>query len=242
MLPTSPINTKATAVTGLHVVSGQLFYNTTKVDSVNIQTCLIDFNNWLKDITKPLLVCHNGKKFDSIILVKSILKYPECDLRSSIGGFVDSLPVFREIFPDKPSHKLETLVQDTMGMTYNAHSALEDVKALQSLVLHHKVSDDIMLKHSFGVEFVVSSIEIKTKTDTLISTLTPLSLCISDYMLKKIAKSGLSYDHLRLITERGGMEGLQNVLGEKMDNGSLRVTKNRTVIGKIYDHFCSIKQ
>ena len=104
MHPTSPINTKATAVTGLHVVSGQLFYNTTKVDSVNIQTCLIDFNNWLKDITKPLLVCHNGKKFDSIILVKSILKYPECDLRSSIGGFVDSLPVFREIFPDKPSH------------------------------------------------------------------------------------------------------------------------------------------
>ena len=128
MLPTSPISTKATAVIGLHVVSGQLFYNTTKVDSVNIQTCLIDFNNWLKDITKPLLVCHNGKKFDSIILVKSILKYPECDLRSSIGGFVDSLPVFREIFPDKPSHKLETLVQDTMGMTYNAHSALEDVK------------------------------------------------------------------------------------------------------------------
>ena len=93
MVPTSPINTKATAVTGLHVVSGQLFYNTTKVDSVNSQTCLIDFNNWLKDIT--LLVCHNGKQFDSIILVKSILKYPE---------LVDSLPVFQEIFPDKPSH------------------------------------------------------------------------------------------------------------------------------------------
>ena len=87
-------------------------------------------------------------------------------------------------------------------MTYNAHSALEDVKALQSLVLHHNVSDGIMLKHSFGVESVVLSIEIKTKTDTLISTLTPLSLCISDYMLKKIAKSGLSYDHLRLATEK----------------------------------------
>ena len=41
-------------------------------------------------------------------------------------------------------------------------------------------------------------------------------------MLKKIAKSGLSYDHLKLATERGGMEGLENVLGEKMDNGSLR--------------------
>ena len=73
-----------------------------------------------------------------------------------------------------------------MGMTYNAHSAFEDVKALQSFVLHHKVSVDIMLKHSFGVEFVVSSIEIKTKTDSLISTITPLSLCVPDYMLKRL--------------------------------------------------------
>lgn len=94
-----------------------------------------------------------------------------------------------------------------MGKAYDAHSAIEDVKALQSLILHHKVSYDMMLKHSFDVDFVVSSIESKSRTDNLLATLTPFSSCISQYMLKKIALSGLSYDHLRLAIERGGHKG-----------------------------------
>lgn len=57
-------------------------------------------------------------------------------------------------------------------------------------------------------------------------------------MLKKIALSGLSYDHLRLAIERGGADGLKMVLGEKTEQGTVRVTKNKTIVGKIYDHFC----
>lgn len=166
------------------------------------------------------------------------MQYPESGLKSTIAGFVDSLHVFREILPEQHSYKLQTLVQDTMGLAFNAHSALEDVKALQSLVLHHKVSYEIMLKHSFGVDFIISSIESKSITNELIATLAPLSSCISPYMLKKIALSGLSYDHLRLAIERGGADGLKMVLGEKTEQGTVRVTKNKTIVGKIYDHFC----
>lgn len=50
--------------------------------------------------------------------------------------------------------------------------------------------------------------------------------------------SGLSYDHLRLAIERGGADGLKMVLGENTEQGNVRVTKNKTVVGKIYDHFC----
>lgn len=125
-----------------------------------------------------------------------------------------------------------------MGKAYDAHSAIEDVKALQSLILHHKVSYDMMLKHSFDVDFVVSSIESKSRTDNLLATLTPLSSCISQYMLKKIALSGLSYDHLRLAIERGGHEGLQAVLGEKTESSNLRVTKNKSIVEKNFHHFC----
>lgn len=238
VLPKSPISAKATAVTGLHVASGQLFYQQTKVNSVDIQTCLTEFNIWLKNFPNPILVCHNGKVFDSVILMRYVMQYPESGLKSTIAGFVDSLHVFREILPEQHSYKLQTLVQDTMGLAFNAHSALEDVKALQSLVLHHKVSYEIMLKHSFGVDFIISSIESKSKTNELIATLAPLSSCISPYMLKKIALSGLSYDHLRLAIERGGADGLKMVLGEKTEQGTVRVTKNKTIVGKIYDHFC----
>lgn len=90
------------------------------------------------------------------------MQYPESGLKSTIAGFVDSLHVFREILPEQHSYKLQTLVQDTMGLAFNAHSALEDVKALQYLVIHHKVSYEIMLKHSFGVDFIISSIESKS--------------------------------------------------------------------------------
>lgn len=45
--------------------------------------------------------------------------------------------------------------------------------------------------------------------------------------------SGLSYDHLRLAIERGGADGLKMVLGEKIEQGNVRVTKNKTVVGKI---------
>lgn len=72
-----------------------------------------------------------------------------------------------------------------------------------NLFLHHKVSYDMMLKYSFDVDFVMSSIESKSRTDNLLATLTPLSSCISQYMLKKIALSELSYDHLRLAIEKG---------------------------------------
>ena len=43
VLPDAPIRPKATAVTGLHVASGQLFHKTKPVDSADIKTCLCDF-------------------------------------------------------------------------------------------------------------------------------------------------------------------------------------------------------
>lgn len=240
VLPPSPISAKASAVTGLHVVSGQLFHHKTRLESVDISTCLKQFNIWLKatSVSKPLLVCHNGKVFDSIIFMRSILKNPECGLKSTVAGFVDSLHVFRDALPGRPSYKLQTLVKETMGMTYDAHSALEDVMALQKLVTHHKISDTVMLKHSFETDFVVSSIENKDKTDDSLATLAPLASCISEYMLKKIARSGLAYHHLKLAIERGGVEGLRSILGERCENGSVRVTKNKTVVMNIYGHFC----
>jgi DNA polymerase III epsilon subunit-like protein len=195
---------------------------------------------WLKTtgIHKPLLVCHNGKTFDSVILMKSVMQNPECGLESTLGGFVDSLHVFREVLPGRPSYKLEALVKDTMEVTFNAHSALEDVRALQALVIHHQIANETMLKHSFDTSFVVKSIETKNRTDDTLSTLSPLSECISEYMLKKIARSGLTYNHLKLALERGGAEGLKSILGEQTESGSVRVTKNKTIVTKIYDHFC----
>lgn len=60
---------------------------------------------------------------------------------------------------------------------------------------------------------------------------------VLNYMLRKIAHSGLKYEHLKLAFERGGAEGIENILGEKNDSGKVRVTRTKSVIGKIVDHF-----
>lgn len=145
--------------------------------------------------------------------------------------------MFREALPDRKCYKLEALIKDCMFMSFKAHSALEDVKALQSLVLHCKISCDVLLKHSFSVEYVISSIDYKSKTDECLGSLQPLSNCLSKYMLKNIAQSGLSYQHLKMAYERGGPEGLENILSETNSDGIIRVTKTRSIFSKIINHF-----
>lgn len=39
-------------------------------------------------------------------------------------------------------------------MSHKAHSALEDIKTLQSLDFYGNISCDVLLKHSFSVEYV----------------------------------------------------------------------------------------
>lgn len=83
--------------------------------------------------------------------------------------------------------------------SFDAHSALEDVETLQSLVLHLQTSSEVFLKQSFIVDFVIYSIQFKSKTNDNLFSLQPLSHSVSNYMFKKITQSGLSYKHLKLL-------------------------------------------
>lgn len=49
--------------------------------------------------------------------------------------------------------------------------------------------------------------------------------------------SGFSYQHLKLACERGGAEGIQKILSEKTSSGTVSVTKNKSIIEKIFSHF-----
>lgn len=167
VFPKSPIIAGATAVT---VANREMYFHRNKVDSVSVERCLEESTQWLKQYSKPLLVCHNGQAFYSIILLKT------CQNNSfslSIEGFVDSLYVLREALPDKKCYKLEALVKECMSMSFKAHSALEDIKALPSLVLHCEISCDMLLKHNLSVEYVTSSIDYKSKTDECLGSLQP---------------------------------------------------------------------
>lgn len=185
VLPHSSIDAKASAVTGLHIVSGNLFHKQTKLDSIDVEICLNEFHAWLQMFHKPLLVYHNGKAFDSVVFIRTVLKHPKSGLMTAVEGFVDTLPLFKELLPNRTTYNLESLVSETVNFPFDAHSAFEDAKALQALVQHHQVTEDLLLKHSFGVDYVEASIRHKTQREELLKTLKPLEFCVSKYMLKK---------------------------------------------------------
>lgn len=77
VLPNLFVDAKNSAVTGLHLVSGNLFYKQTKLDSVGIEICMAK----LQRFQKPLLVCHNGKA----IFLNIRQKHPNSGLNDSSG-------------------------------------------------------------------------------------------------------------------------------------------------------------
>lgn len=186
--------------------TGKCIIRRKRVESLSIEQCLKEFCEWFKQFNKPLLVCRNGRAFDSIILLKSSWNCSHTSL--PVDCFVDSLHVFKEVLHGRKCYKPETLVKGCSSLSYKAHSPLEDVQALQSLVVHLNISSAALLKHSFSVQYVVSSIHYKAKTNGCLESLQPLSNTVSNYMLRKIAQSGLIYQNLKRRT-RGEREHLE---------------------------------
>lgn len=111
-------------------------------------------------------------------------------------------------------YKLKSLVSETANFQFEAHSSLEDAKAFRALVQHHQVTEDLLLKHSFGVDYVEASIRHKTQTEELLKTLRSLESCVSKYMLKNVlclyVWSFLPTFKNLLVTGRGGEGGRGN--------------------------------
>ena len=66
---------------------------------------------WLRQFKDVFLVAHNGRCFDfPVIVAVRVVTATHGDLCSSVTGFVDSIPVFKTIYPMRNSHKQEDLV------------------------------------------------------------------------------------------------------------------------------------
>ena len=57
---------------------------------------------------------------------------------SCIEGFLNTLPLFRNLFPEKHSHSHEKLYEDIVSKTYVAHNSMEDTIALSAILKKKK--------------------------------------------------------------------------------------------------------
>ena len=145
------------------------------MQTLNITECLKEFIDFLKaSKSRVVLAAHNGRVFDSRILVKALFKENLSDaFQSVVMGFLDTLPLFKKLLPGRQSYKQESLVKDCLNKSYDVHNSLEDVKSLRNLLLYHNPSCSSLSVHSFTVGFVSLSLEHYERETVNLPSLNP---------------------------------------------------------------------
>ena len=239
IIPSHGISSSAAAVNKLSVKSGCLFYDGKPVAAVQPDVAIGRFLDWLQSFKLPcLLFAHNAKMFDVKHLQRALDKSNKTrQFQELVPGFCDTLPAFKEIFPNRKSYSQKNLAKDLLQATYNAHNALSDVRMLQELC-NKFLNAKIVERHSFSFSWHQEYIKFLNQKRENLKTLQPLinAKAISKGIADKAAGSGLSLAHLVLAFQRGGVEGLTNVLKEKF-NGKARVTGKRQTIQQICTYF-----
>jgi DNA polymerase III alpha subunit (gram-positive type) len=243
ILPECPVGHHASALTGLSVQLHQgqrvLTHHGKIVPSQSAEDVLQNFTVWLPE--GAVLLAHNGKSFDNPRLVRKLRKTGQyTSFTQKVTAIGDTLPLFKEAFPGLNCYTLSGLCDKILGHTYDAHDASEDCDALKKLTLHVLLTKPSVKvqSHCWTVESVNLDVKYKSEQHQRYATLVHLVdvKVISKAIGKKIAGSGLNYDHLKRIVERGGLDGLSAVFKAKCGN-SCRVTASKKILDAIFQHF-----
>ncbi|XP_063448459.1 uncharacterized protein LOC134727990 [Mytilus trossulus] len=232
--PARPILPQASEVTGLKFQNGKMYHDDREVQSIGIYNALKAFILFLKEIHNTVLVGHNSKIFDVPILINALEKNGLLNnFMSSVKGFIDTLPLFKECIPNQPSYSQPKIYNALFGELYSAHDSMEDVVVLRRLF--EKISPSLVLKSKFcGTnESVMQLYQHRNCTKGLLTTLRPLtnSKTITNCMATKIASSGLGLSHLKLAHKRDRQQGKENLFTELCGHPSkARVTKSKKII------------
>ncbi|XP_043287501.1 uncharacterized protein [Venturia canescens] len=234
------INARASEITGLSVVNGELFLDDEKQTTVSLQTALSNFLRYLSGFQRQgpiILLAHNGTRFDFPIILRNMEKLNlMSEYRAVVAGFVDTLDVFKKVLPKRESYSQENLATALLnpdGHYHNrAHNAISDVLTLNQLVntLNDKATILLQATKSFGK--ILRDQKMKPIATANVATLQPLVGAISRGMITKIAKAGIAMSALTKIFNDSGEAGVRSLLTE-MVNGVVRVTNNKAILAKL---------
>ncbi|VDI17004.1 Hypothetical predicted protein [Mytilus galloprovincialis] len=112
------ISNGASEVTKISVIGSQMYYNLQAVPSKLQNEAFTDFNDFVKSfLVKPLLVGHNIKCYDCHVLYNSLRFHNMWnDFASNISGFLDTLELFKLLYPKRPSYSQTALVHELLDL------------------------------------------------------------------------------------------------------------------------------
>lgn len=159
VVPRGQMQRGAAKVTGFKVRRQRLYLHRQPVLTNSLREVLIAFIAFLQMLGRPLVIGHNIRHFDCPLLARTL---NELDLRTefeaSVSGYVDTLPLAREVLKDYclQSFRQENLVRELLGVSYKAHDALEDVRALQALYNILRPKPEVICRHRFTLDTMCS--------------------------------------------------------------------------------------
>ena len=235
--PSKSIDEKASQVTGLCMVSGQLQCRGIEVSSVSLSEGLRQFYEFLSTFQKKcFLVAHNCK-FDCPRLLTAIdnINFTE-NYKAIVAGFSDTLPVIKKItgLTGKSENKLEQLAINNKIPSIDAHNAINDIIMLEQLIIKLDVKNHQMLESTLTWNEAVDKKIFNDELPSALQKLHGLDTCTSLATTKKLIVAKMSYNLILETFKNDKLIGLLNLFDED-ENGDVRVTKCRKVVKKISD-------
>lgn len=135
-VPSHALHMGVTDVTGFTVHDGNLFRHGVWMPTIPLLDALTGFIDYLCTFRHPiLLVAHNARCFDALVLTRVLRQFvlQQQRFQQVVCGFLDTLKLSKNVFPDLTRYSQEYLVSHFLRKTYDAHNAEEDARMLQEL-------------------------------------------------------------------------------------------------------------
>ncbi|XP_046492460.1 uncharacterized protein [Neodiprion pinetum] len=238
--PTQVVDARASAITGLNNVAGELHLHGQRVDSIPIKDALVAFYEFLKLFKKPfLLVAHNATFYATRLVLAANGHSMTEDFQLVVVGFSDTLPLLKKIYLERKGpgmFKLEKLAEDILNLKTNTrfHDALYDVEILEQLSV---VAIDIASFFTTCERFIerLNNCIHNIRVAMALPYLEPLKNVISAGMLKKMASAGITYDRLKEVQKTSGKNEVVNSLSERIINKKPLVTDSKRILLALTD-------
>lgn len=233
------IPSRVTEVTGFEKIDGALHRHGKRLPTKSITDGLRLFEQFIianSGTKKCLLVAHNAL-FDARILLHQVYKCTLVDnFFQIIFGFADTLPMFKQILPDRKGprkFKLETLVNDFLpsNQRHNYHDAACDVNLLKKLV-NCLSNEDELFKFIKTFRESYTKILESNKISSNLRSLNDLTMVVPENIKKKLALHGISCKSMIDVYKMKGEEGVISLFTEKV-NGKPRITKDKKILDKV---------
>lgn len=273
ILPTGNVSTGASRVNKLSVqnINGirKLLKENQPVETVSLDKALQEFHTFLSQVKCStqkesciVLIGHNSSTFDTPIL----LRRSDENFRSKLSNlnvyFGDSQILVKHLLKDKhPALQLSesascksnqsALYSHLFKEEFEAHDALEDVKALRKILFHSalQMNKEKLVNYSgvISVEQAIASMSYMDRRHEILQTFSGRLFdprddngAIKQSMAQKIAGSGLSYSHLKELYLKFGTKGLLAILSMPPSQSTAtkpRVTRTKRILDAIANHF-----